>query len=94
MAYLRIALIALSILAAIALFGMLKHSFLYRADEIAMMWLVLAGIGLNMVYLTLVKPDKSIGLLGRFPRMLRLWLDAKEADLQRRSNSPADSRNT
>jgi hypothetical protein len=90
MAYLRIVLIVLSILAAIALFGMMKHSFIYRADEIVMMWLVLAGISLNFVYLALVTPDKSIGLFGRFPRMFRLWLDAKEADLQQRTTRSVD----
>jgi hypothetical protein len=90
MAYLRIALIALSIAAAVALFGMLKHSFMYRADEIAMMWIVLAGISLNFVYLALVTPDKSIGLFGRFPRMFRLWLDAKEDELKKRTTRSAD----
>jgi TRAP-type C4-dicarboxylate transport system permease small subunit len=89
MAYLRIALIVLSVLAALALFGMLKHSFMYRADEIAMMWIVLAGISLNFVYLALVTPAQSTGLFGRFPRMFRLWLDAKETDLKRRSTPPA-----
>jgi hypothetical protein len=90
MAYLRIVLIVLSSPAAIALFGMMKHSFIYRADEIVMMWLVLAGISLNFVYLALVTPDKSIGLFGRFPRMFRLWLDAKEADLQQRTTRSVD----
>lgn len=90
MAYLRIALIVLSIVAALALFGMLKNAWMYRSDEVAIMWIVLAGLGLNLVYLSLVSPTKPIGLFNRPTRMFRLWLDAKEADLQRRSTRSAD----
>jgi hypothetical protein len=88
MAYLRIALIVLSILAALALFGMLKNSWMYRGDEVAMMWIVLTGVGLNFVYLASVRPTNGTifaGLFSRPLRMFRLWLDAKESDLKRRS---------
>lgn len=90
MAYLRIVLIVISMVATLVLFGMLKHSWKYRSEEITIMLVILGLIGLNMIYLTLVKPSKPIGLFGRFPRMFRLWLDAKEADLKRRSTQSAD----
>lgn len=90
MAYLRIALIVLSIVAALALLGMLKNAWMYRSDEVAMMWVVLVGLGLNLIYLSFVSPTKPIGLFNRPARIFRLWLDAKEADLERRSTRSAD----
>lgn len=93
MAYLRIALIAVSILAMLGLFGMLKNSWMYRSDEVAMMWIVMIGVGVNFVYIVSIKPTSSTvfgGLFSRPTRMFRLWMDAKESELRKRTTQSAD----
>jgi hypothetical protein len=94
MAYLRIVLVVLTMIAAIALWGLTRRSWMYSSGDIAMMFVVMAGLCLNLVYLLGVAPTQQIGLFGRFPRMFRLWLDAKEQDLRQRAIRSADSKNT
>jgi hypothetical protein len=93
MKYLRYALLTLTVAAMLFLIALMRdEGGRWGTAQVVLALAAAAFLFANFVFLLGAGPSKAFGF-GRIGRVARLWLDAKEQDLQRRA-TPAGSPHT